>query len=152
MSIDIKKIDNFYKSATLSFKKKPTEMTALEFALIYQINQKYHSKDLIQSAVSPDDVINEETLLIMMEYINLVPVKMNKNIAENILNKNKELVSLLAKNKEDSLTIALQKTNNIYDLVNKLALFKKNGLFKVAYDFSSEKFSVIPTELTKSLI
>ncbi|WP_242368284.1 hypothetical protein [Lactobacillus intestinalis] len=152
MSIDIKKIDNFYKAATLSFKKKPTEMTALEFALIYQINQKYHSKDLIQSAVSPDDVINEETLLIMMEYINLVPVKMNKNIAENILNKNKELVSLLAKNKEDSLTIALQKTNNIYDLVNKLALFKKNGLFKVAYDFSSEKFSVIPTELTKSLI
>lgn len=84
-------------------------MTALEFALIYQINQRYHSKDLIQSAVSPDDVINEETILIMMEYINLVPVKMNKNIAENILNKNKELVSLLAKNKEDSLTIALQK-------------------------------------------
>lgn len=127
-------------------------MTALEFALIYQINQKYHSKDLIQSAVSPDDIINEETLLIMMEYINLVPVKMNKSIAKNIFNKNKELVSLLAKNQEDSLTIALQKADNIYDLVNKLALFKKNGLFKVAYDFSSEKFSVIPTELTKSLI
>lgn len=145
-TMKIEKVDNFYRILSYADTVDLDNLSPVEFATLYLVKYKYHENKTEDTIQLPHD---ELSLELMLEYINLTEA--DSSVDREFVKKNQDLIDLLSKNKEDSLTLALSMGIEIFDLMNLFWQLKKMGLFSIEYNFNTENLTVTPTTKLKTL-